>query len=98
MARNLTGGRRPSTIMSAGETRAQARRLAARNAPPAPAVSYEALLGIVDRECEKLGRRWYAVPAAQAVIDEIRAADPDTRKEARALLLAQIDKFPLRVA
>lgn len=88
--------RRPSTIQTAAQARAQARRLAAASAPPPPAVSYDALLGIVDRECEKQGRRWYGVESARQAIDEIRAADPPSRKIARQMMLDRIDAFPLR--
>jgi hypothetical protein len=88
--------RRPSNILSARSAAAMARRKAALSAPPGPFVSYEALLGIVDRECEKLGRRWYGVESAQAVIQEIRDADPETRKLARQMMLDRIDQFPLR--
>jgi hypothetical protein len=88
--------RRESNIMSAQAARAQANRLAARNAPHAPWVKYETLLGIVDRECEKLGRRWYGVPSAYAAIKEIEAADPETRKLARRMMLDRLDAFPLR--
>lgn len=88
------GGRGKSTIMSSSEARAQAKRLAAKNAPLPPYVSYDALLGIIDRECDKQGRRWYGVASADRVIEEIRASDPETRKLARQMMLARIEDFP----
>jgi hypothetical protein len=91
------GGRGPSNIASASQIRARDKRREAQNAPLPPAVSLDALYGIVDRECEKQGRRWYGVPSADAAIQEIRAADPDTRKIARQMMLDRIDAFPLRV-
>lgn len=87
--------RRPSNLLSSAQTRARARRLS-EAAESKPHVSYDALLGIIDRECEKLGRRWYCVPSADEVIQKIRDLDPKTRKEARALVLANLDAFPLR--
>lgn len=90
--------RTPSNIMSSRQRHGIEKRKAARLAPPGPYVSYDALLGIVDRECEKRGRRWYGVDTAMQVVREIQEADPETRALARKMMLDRLDAFPLRVA
>lgn len=73
------------------------KRRAVANEPLPTAVSYDALLGILDRECEKQNRNWYGQhETTKAVLAEIQEIDPDTRKEARQLILDRIDQFPLR--
>lgn len=87
--------RRPSNIMSSSQARAQANRLARANEVK-PFVSFDAVCNIIERECDKAGRRWYG--AMTEVANEIEAIDPATRKEARLLVLDRLDRFPVREA
>lgn len=85
--------RRPNNLLTQREIRA---RDARRQPSDAPCVSFNAVCGIIERECDKVGRRWWGTMTE--VAHEINAIDPATRKEARQLVLDRLDRFPLRVA
>lgn len=88
--------RRPSNILSSAQVRAIQKRKAAESAPVVM-VSFDAIFNMVVREAEKRGRQWYGRGVdALTLVREVEALAPDTRKEARLLVLDRLDRFPLK--